>query len=184
MEAVSDLTNASGTSVTSMIYFCMEEGRKTNEEYWPYQPRPGPYHREKWQQFLNTLCKTPTLHLKVPLGMWLRSPPKCWEAYYDPMLGIVLILHNHKWQHYGHYIRERRHWRVPQSQPSIDHTPPDQLQDLQPVDIIRTTVTHFTITIPIPCQSPPPPSTQYIILATIFVHTFTMGTTNSTRCDA
>ena len=72
-ETLSDLVNAAGTHILSDSYFCMEKGICPTQDLWPYQPRPGPKHREKWQQFLDEWCHTPTLTLKKPLGDWIAD---------------------------------------------------------------------------------------------------------------
>ena len=60
VETMADLTNAHGDKILASVYFCMEEGRIDTSTQWPYQPRPGPRHREKWQQFLDMLSYVPT----------------------------------------------------------------------------------------------------------------------------
>ena len=72
---IADLTNAAGTQILSSIYFCMEEGRLSSTDHWPYQPRPGPHHRATWQKYMDTLCLKPTLELKTTLGRWQITPP-------------------------------------------------------------------------------------------------------------
>ena len=100
VETISDLTNARGDSILPSVYFCMEEGRLRTSMLWPHQPRPGPRHRTKWQQFIDMLCTVPTYMLNRPLGMWIKPSKRKWDAYYDPTLNTVLILQNNQWYHY------------------------------------------------------------------------------------
>ena len=144
------MTNANGTCILSHTYFCMEEGRCPRNDHWPYQPRPRPHHRETWQKFVDTLCNVPTLHLKTPLGIWYCPPSNRWQAYYDSSLQVILIQQHHQWHHYPTYNKYRRFWIIPRNQCSIDNTPPHGLQNLQPIDIIKTTQNYYKVTIPIP----------------------------------
>ena len=134
---MADLANAQGTEILSSKYFCMEEGQAQTTHQWPLQPRPGPKHRAKWQQFLDKYCHTPSLHLIQPLGGWIQHPQRTWEGYYDPTLKTICIKSEMQWSHYGIILKMRRYWKIPKNQVLVDFTPPSELDHLQPVDIIR-----------------------------------------------
>ena len=146
VETIADITNAYGTELLSSSYFCMEEGRVTDNTLWPYQPRPEPHHRTKWQKFLDYLCHAPTLQLKQPLGIWYKQPLHRWTAYYDPQLQSVMILDQNEWQHYTTVNKYRRHWIIPRNQVSIDTTHPSQILQCQPMDLLRSTSTYYKVT--------------------------------------
>ena len=71
-------------------------------------------------------------------------------AYFDPSLRTVIIKNGSLWNHYSHIQHHRRHWTINRQQRIIDTTPPHQLNNLEPLDIIRQMPTHYNTSIPIP----------------------------------
>ena len=104
---MADITNAQGTLIFSHMYFCMEQGQLHSDKLWPKQPQLGPRHRAKWQKFLDQFCNILSLVLRQSLGQWIKSPPKRWEAYYDPSLCTVLIQRSNRWIHYSEIQKGR-----------------------------------------------------------------------------
>ena len=157
VSTLADITNARGTSILSSMYFCMEEGQVSHTHFWPFQPRPGPRHRAKWQRFLDLFCVTPLLDLQTSLGKWTQTPSKKWTAYYDPTLRTVIIKTGNSWQHYCQISQFRRHWTINKNQPIFDHTSPMHIENLQPLDILRQTDRYYMVSIPVQVLTPPPP---------------------------
>ena len=154
VETIADITNASGTEILSDKYFCMEQ--QNSNILWPYQPRPGPQSRDKWQRFIDHLCFVPTLQLKTPLGLWLRRPSYRWQAYYDNTLQTVAIYDNYKWSHYQIINKHCRHWMIPRDQLVLDNTDPQHISNCEPMDLLRKTRTYYKVSPPVPILSPPP----------------------------
>ena len=132
----------------------------STQESWPYKPRPGPIHREKWQRFLDQLCQVPTLWLKRSLGAWYGNIQYKWQAYFDPKLTTVILKNGPSWDHYSVIQKQRRHWSINKTQMTIDHTPPTELEDLIPMDIICNTSTRLLVIPPMAKLYTSPPSTQ------------------------
>ena len=55
---LADLANARGTHLQPEKCSCSSDGRVPRCHHWPYQPRPGPLHRQTWSHWLQTLCQS------------------------------------------------------------------------------------------------------------------------------
>ena len=75
----------------------------------------------------------------------------------------MLLQTGTQWQHYTEIRRQRRYWIIDRTLPSVDDTPPNQLQQVIPMDIVKRTTTEVTLTIP---DTPVPPQPTSTILLT------------------
>jgi len=131
----------------------MEEGQLKTNTLWPHQPRPGPRHREKWQMFLDQFCVKPQLTLQKQMGQWITPPPLIWHAYYDPSIQTVVIKNENRWLHYRTISKFCRHWTIRKQQPIFDFTPPIDLENIQPLDIIRQNAHQYIVSLPVTVPS-------------------------------
>ena len=90
-ETVSDITDASGLSLTPCA-ICCTASRHGTRMIWPRQPRPD--NISSWTAFLSYICNGTTPILALPLGDWLENPLyRKWNTYYDPTSHSVISHH-------------------------------------------------------------------------------------------
>ena len=132
------------------INCCRMYLRKTTIADWPHQPRPGPLHRKTWQQYLRKYCQPASLKLIQPLTHWNHWKFSMkWKAYFDLEIHSVMIHDGLRWHHYQEYSKHRRYWRISRHTITVDHTPPHQLINIQPVDLVAQTQDYYDILPPI-----------------------------------
>ena len=104
--------------------------------------------------FLDHFCVKPHLTLQTPLGEWTTTPRLNWHAYYDPSLHTVVIKTANKWRHHRTISKFRRHWIIDKQKPIFDSTPPEDLDLIQPLDILRQNAHQYTVSLPVPVPLP------------------------------
>ena len=134
---LSDIVNASGTHILRDSLECLPAAQHQSEWLWPRQPRPGPKHRAVWKKFLLHHSRTETLKLHKHLGGWRTTTwTHSWKCYYDTNLLTIILLKDNIWHHYTNFECHRHLWRIFSTAIIVDNTPPSQLRNVYPLDII------------------------------------------------